>query len=48
VARTWEQEIKPLFLNSQTSAQWVKLSESWPKLKMFDFDEMLKNLPEGQ
>jgi hypothetical protein len=47
---------RPLSYNKQHSqgtdihatAQWVKLSESWPEFKMFDFDEMLKNLPEGQ
>jgi hypothetical protein len=30
------------------AAQWVKLSESWPKFKFFSFHKMLKNLVEGQ
>jgi hypothetical protein len=34
--------------NYYKGAQWVKLSESWPKFKFFDPDETLKNLREGQ
>jgi hypothetical protein len=30
------------------AAQWVKLSESWPKFKLFSFHKVLKNLVEGQ
>jgi hypothetical protein len=30
------------------AVQWVKLSETWPKLKFFDYHRMLKNLLEGQ
>ena len=30
------------------NAQSVKLSESWPKFKIFDFHEMLKMLAQGQ
>jgi hypothetical protein len=25
------------------AAQWVKLSESWPKFKFFDFQKILKS-----
>lgn len=31
-----------------TSAQWVRLCESWPKFKFSEFHEMFKNLFEGQ
>jgi hypothetical protein len=31
-----------------TTAQWIKLRQSWPKFKFFDSDETLKNLREGQ
>jgi hypothetical protein len=30
------------------AAQLVKLSDSWPKFKFFDFHKMLNNLLEGQ
>jgi hypothetical protein len=30
------------------AVEWVKLSETWPKFKFFDFHKMLKNLLEGQ
>jgi hypothetical protein len=30
------------------AAQWVKLSESWPKFKFVDFLKMPKNLLAGQ
>jgi hypothetical protein len=36
------------FSSILSSAQRVKLSESWPKFKFFDFDETLKNLREGR
>jgi hypothetical protein len=34
--------------DSLTKAQWIKLRESWPKFKVSDSHEMLKNLAEGQ
>ena len=30
------------------ATQWVKLSESWPKFKIFDFHKILKILLQGQ
>jgi hypothetical protein len=30
------------------AVEWVKLSETWPKLKFLDVHKMLKNLLEGQ
>jgi hypothetical protein len=30
------------------AVQWVKLSETWPEFKFFDFHKMLKTLLEGQ
>jgi hypothetical protein len=29
------------------AAQWVKISERWPKFKSFNFHKILKNLLEG-
>jgi hypothetical protein len=44
-------ESGPEYLGSMSvcdAVQWIKLSETWPKLQSFDFHKMLKNLFEGQ
>jgi hypothetical protein len=50
----WEILSKPIFRTSVYTgpqghgAQLFKLSESWSKFRLFDFNEMFKSLREGQ
>lgn len=48
VCQTYGSRAQIFSISKTKSPQWVKLSEGWPKFKIFEFHDMLKSQAKGQ